>query len=371
MPKKIPHMKTVRSQSGFTLFEMVITMTVMSILAAPFIYQKVQQFEEDRIEIAVAEINDLFQSAQNYAAEQDGDWPSETDNCASAISELENENYLVGFLVESTFGTDLITSCTTSTGKRFLITIDAITSGNAEQLDGYLPSSTVTGSLVTVSVPMPAAIPALDHLLPLDGSRKMTGSLDMDDNDILNANQVETETILLKFTVTKGDSCTNNGKVARDNEGRVLSCVNGIWSGAAGTPENMVAFFNANTCPDGWSESNGTNGTRDLRGEFVRGLDRGRGVDPGRTLGSGQLDQMQRIVGEVRSSDPQGWMGSASGAFTSTGSVRRTGGISHGHNNRRTLRFDSRNSPNARVSASNSGETRARNVALLACQKQP
>jgi len=32
----------------------------------------------------------------------------------------------------------------------------------------------------------------------------------------------------------------------------------------------------------------------DLRGEFIRGLDAGRGVDTGRTLGSGQGDAIQR-----------------------------------------------------------------------------
>ncbi|MCK8407572.1 hypothetical protein LXA45_17920, partial [Erwinia amylovora] len=37
----------------------------------------------------------------------------------------------------------------------------------------------------------------------------------------------------------------------------------------------------------------------DLRGEFVRGADLGRGVDAGRVLGSSQLDQIQRITGQV------------------------------------------------------------------------
>lgn len=59
----------------------------------------------------------------------------------------------------------------------------------------------------------------------------------------------------------------------------------------------VVAFF-GNACPTGWAAANGTtNGvkktdgtsaTLDLRGEFIRGLDGSRGIDPSRALGSFQ-----------------------------------------------------------------------------------
>ena len=48
--------------------------------------------------------------------------------------------------------------------------------------------------------------------------------------------------------------------------------------------------FNLTSCPTGWSEADGNGGRPDLRGEFVRGLDRGRGVDVGRTLATAQAD---------------------------------------------------------------------------------
>lgn len=56
----------------------------------------------------------------------------------------------------------------------------------------------------------------------------------------------------------------------------------------------IMAFFGA-SCPSGWNTADGTGdekktdgtlGTLDLRGEFIRGLDNGRGLDTGRTLGS-------------------------------------------------------------------------------------
>lgn len=54
------------------------------------------------------------------------------------------------------------------------------------------------------------------------------------------------------------------------------------------TPSGAIMAFNLATCPTGWTAANGTSGTPDLRGEFVRGLDSGRGIDVGRTLGSNQ-----------------------------------------------------------------------------------
>lgn len=338
-------------QTGFTVFELVIAMTVMSILAAPFVYQKIQEFEEDRIEIAVAEINDLFQSAQNYAAEEDGGWPGEAGNCANAINVMEGANYLEGFNIRSPFGTNVATSCTTGAGKRFMVTVDAGEAGNAELLDGYLPSSTVTGSLVTVSVPMPAAIPALEHLLPRDGSRKMTGNLNMDGNNIRNANRVDAERVLLKSIVSKGAGCGKNGLVARDNQGNLLSCVAGRWKGPEGAPARMVGYFNRSRCPDGWVESNGNNGTVDLRGEFIRGWDHGRGVDSGRGRNTFQNYAIQSH--RHRTSIPRSyWMGRDG---------RNPGVVT---DNSLT------SSMNRNSSYTGGDETRPRNRAMLVCQKQ-
>ena len=58
-------------------------------------------------------------------------------------------------------------------------------------------------------------------------------------------------------------------------------------------PSGAVIAFNLSSCPTGWSVANGTNGTADLRGDFIRGLDSGRGVDSGRSLATEQLDAFQ------------------------------------------------------------------------------
>lgn len=55
----------------------------------------------------------------------------------------------------------------------------------------------------------------------------------------------------------------------------------------------------------------------DLRGEFLRGWDDGRGVDPGRTLGSVQLDALQNFTGAFGAIHGGGL--TASGPFAANG----------------------------------------------------
>lgn len=184
-------MQSHLSQRGFTLIEIMVALMVLSILMIPLVNQKANEFQDDIVKLAVGEINDLFQSAQNYAAENNGDWPDEATLCANAISTLDTAGFLSGFAAASPYGNNYVTSCTTGAGKRFEITLDTGSSGKANRLKGYLPSTTVTGNSITVSVPLPASIPAFDSLLPRDGSREMTGDLDMDGNSILNAENLE------------------------------------------------------------------------------------------------------------------------------------------------------------------------------------
>jgi len=87
------------------------------------------------------------------------------------------------------------------------------------------------------------------------------------------------------------------------------------WSAISGTPAGVVMYFAANAAPTGYLKANGAAISRttyldlftaigttfgagdgsttfnvpDLRGEFPRGWDDGRGVDSGRAFGSAQL----------------------------------------------------------------------------------
>jgi microcystin-dependent protein len=142
------------------------------------------------------------------------------------------------------------------------------------------------------------------------------------------------------------------------------------------TPAGAVQFFAISTVPVGWLKANGAAvsrtlyanlfaviGTRfgagdgkttfnlpDLRGEFLRGWDDGRGVDIGRVLGSYQADMMAshcHSFGPYRSANADIGNSITYGAELSTVGL---GGEIYG-------------------GASGGTETRPRNIALLACIK--
>lgn len=148
-------------------------------------------------------------------------------------------------------------------------------------------------------------------------------------------------------------------------------------SGGIGSP-GAIQYYAMSTAPTGWLKANGAAISRstyaalfsaigvtygsgdgsttfnlpDLRGEFIRGWDDGRGVDSGRTFGTAQGGAIQShnhntspFLGTINFSragfDPSGLAFLTSEAGGGPGTVSSTGGT----------------------------ETRPRNVALLACIK--
>lgn len=140
--------------------------------------------------------------------------------------------------------------------------------------------------------------------------------------------------------------------------------VGGFASGGTGSsgmtdfPVGSVMAFNLATCPSGWVAADGTSSTPDLRGEFIRGLDSGRGVDIGRLLGTVQADgtrnhthgftALQDLNGGDGEYDHNG-VSNVVGAHDQHPVGRTTGVIDAGGNG--------------------GSETRPRNVALLYCIK--
>jgi hypothetical protein len=121
--------------------------------------------------------------------------------------------------------------------------------------------------------------------------------------------------------------------------------------------------FNLTTCPSGWVPADGTNGTVDLRGVFVRGMESFNGgatasttADPDRagsaTLGSYQSDTFQSHVHDYNPVDLKPWGGIISVA--PNGYLQNTNAIQN---------------TTAPSSGNTSTETRPKNRALLYCQK--
>ncbi|WP_275279147.1 phage tail protein [Escherichia coli] len=147
----------------------------------------------------------------------------------------------------------------------------------------------------------------------------------------------------------------------------------GLGEGSA-LPVGVPVPWPSATSPIGWLKCNGSSFNLasypklaavfpsgvlpDLRGEFIRGWDDGRGVDAGRAILTSQTDALQQITGEIRGvvhySDARG-----TGAFdgTDTGSQVVLNEVSSG-NSVSHHTFDS-----SRVARS-ANETRPRNIAF-------
>lgn len=145
-------------------------------------------------------------------------------------------------------------------------------------------------------------------------------------------------------------------------------------------PSGAVVYFARNTAPAGWLKANGAAVSRtayadlfaaigsdfgngdgfntfnlpDLRGEFIRGWDDGRGIDGDRTLGSKQSGSVEQHYHGLRYI---GWDNSGNTNGSTGGGVRLTAGDDPGFNN---YNVDAMYGSN---------ETRPRNIALLACIK--
>lgn len=160
-------------------------------------------------------------------------------------------------------------------------------------------------------------------------------------------------------------------------------------------PSGAVLYFAGQTAPAGWLKANGAAVSRtayaalfaaigttygagdgsttfnlpDLRGEFMRGWDDGRGIDSGRAIGSAQGDAIRNITGSIDSGTDQTRQlfddVTAKGALAVSRRnwKRWTSDSGDGYNVPSAFDFDaSRVVPTA-------AENRPRNIALLACIK--
>ena len=142
-------------------------------------------------------------------------------------------------------------------------------------------------------------------------------------------------------------------------------------------PAGTVIYYAANAAPTGYIKANGATVSRstyaalfsaigttfgagdgsttfvlpDLRGEFIRGWDDGREVDSGRSFGSAQGQRANNLASVTYAAATVTSISVDENGATST-SIRTGSGTGFG------LNF-----------ANRGGETRSRNVALLACIK--
>lgn len=172
------------------------------------------------------------------------------------------------------------------------------------------------------------------------------------------------------------NTCSPVGMTVLDgNEQNIIACLNDgtgtlRWSAMATSnvsiPSGAIMAFDLASCPSGWNTANGTNGTVDLRGVFIRGLDSGRGLDPytpsPRPLGSYQSDAFQGHWHGLYDDAVFGMGGGGSSMDIDAG------GANNGFGSNTAVKDPVSDGVNG--SPRTSTETRPANVALVYCQKQ-
>jgi len=203
--------------------------------------------------------------------------------------------------------------------------------------------------------------------------------------NLLNANQTVTGVNTFTSSVTIAGSAVVSStltvqSVMPDNfVGGIMyfaksNCPNGFLkaNGAAVSRTTYAKLFAAIGTTFGAGDGSTTFNLPDMRGEFVRGLDDGRGVDSGRTFGSAQDDRFQGHYHSLTDPghfhytasavSPGGYIrAAAEGAYNGTGypvAPRATG-----------ITITAPATDGADGSPRTSSETRPRNIALMSCIK--
>ena len=142
-------------------------------------------------------------------------------------------------------------------------------------------------------------------------------------------------------------------------------------NGAAVSRSTYATLFSAIGTIYGAGDGSTTFNLPDLRGEFIRGWDDGRGVDAGRAMGSAQ-GQSYQSHNHTASTDTQGshTHGTSSGQQWA---MRNTPGLDSAYGGNGVGQGDmiaaGAHSHTVTVNPNGSTETRPRNIALLACIK--
>jgi len=143
-------------------------------------------------------------------------------------------------------------------------------------------------------------------------------------------------------------------------------------NGAAVSRTTYSALFTAIGTIYGAGDGSTTFNLPDLRGEFIRGWDGGRGIDPGRLLGSNQAEAIQSH-NHTGTSDSAGSHSHSFSRDSSNGPSQILSGnyLTAGTNGLYTDSTQAAGSHTHTFTTNNTGgtETRPRNIALLACVK--
>ena len=222
-----PERRAHCASAGYTLVELMLVLGVLAVVAA-YTYPGLQrEMQERAVENTARGIRMLAELAVQYYSDQNA-WPANP-------AELERHFSLTGFLhnrngfgrpytLRSGGGGTLQLATETDTAEQ-AITLRALTR----------PLAGGGGSEVVVTVPVPADSQAHLALLPRDGSRPMTGSLNLDGSDILNAGAMHTRDLTSTGRMMTRSIVTETLS-ARALSAETFRARRFLYDSAAGTP---------------------------------------------------------------------------------------------------------------------------------------
>lgn len=136
-----------KAESGFTLLEMLVVMTIVSMLAALLTPNFVEEFNVKRSDLTVNDTLSLADAARTYRSVT-GAWPGGA-GCTNAITQLTTEGYIQGFNAINRFDAPVTTSCDTKTFSIIQNAIAGFDGMIANNLNGTVISNPSTFELTT------------------------------------------------------------------------------------------------------------------------------------------------------------------------------------------------------------------------------
>ena len=215
----------IKRQDGFTVLELLVTVTLISLLVSiwyvPRIQSELDEHHRTVARITAEEIFNIGTAAQHFAMDGGGIWPGVADDCTNAVHLLTGSGYLAGIDVYSAFYTGegegglpfavgpgetaeygrYYTQCPevpAGSGRRRHLVIRYALAGARSQYVGMIQSNLpaavrLSGDAalaVEANVPLPAAVPVVNSMMPLSGERAMTGDLLLGGNQIAGVQDV-------------------------------------------------------------------------------------------------------------------------------------------------------------------------------------
>ena len=186
---------TYRRQAGYSVLELVIVLSVLTLLTIQFVPLQDEYTETAAENYTTRGLYELANGAKAFYVESGSSaWPAD-------LSTLLDAGFIPGYSSTSSrrfnngFGNEYQLA---SVGDSLEITTSVADSSNAQAIAsswGPLARYEVATNQVTVTVLRPGYEISHDALLTRDGSRPMIGDLDMQDSNVLNGDAVYSQSI--------------------------------------------------------------------------------------------------------------------------------------------------------------------------------